>query len=72
MVVIFEKMDCNPLFSYLKFIVKWMLGYLVKLFIVNEIHLNMGFRCILFICSIKYTEIEKKISKFVLFLKYFC
>lgn len=53
-------MDCNPLFSYLKFIVKWMLGYLVKLFIVNEIHLNMGFRCILFICSIKYTEIEKK------------
>ena len=25
----------------------------------------MGFRCILFICSIKYTEIEKKISKFV-------
>lgn len=31
----------------------------------------MGFRCILFICSIKYTEIEKKISKFVLFLKYF-
>lgn len=33
----------------------------------------MGFRCILFICSIKYTEIEKKkISKFVLFLKYFC
>lgn len=53
-------MECNPLFSYLKFIVKWMLGYLVKLFIVNEIHLNMGFRCILFICSIKYTEIEKK------------
>lgn len=32
----------------------------------------MGFRCILLICSIKYTEIEKKISKFVLFLKYFC
>ena len=32
----------------------------------------MGFRCILFICSIKYTGIEKKISKFVLFLKYFC
>lgn len=34
-VAIFGKMDCNPLFSYLKFIVKWMLGYLVKLFIVN-------------------------------------
>lgn len=45
---------------------------IAKLFIVNEMHLNMGFRCILFICSIKYTEIEKKISKFVLFLKYFC
>lgn len=40
---------------------------IAKLFIVNEMHLNMGFRCILFICSIKYTEIEKKISKFVLF-----
>lgn len=34
-VAIFGKMDCNPLFFYLKFIVKWMLGYLVKLFIVN-------------------------------------
>lgn len=65
-------MDCNPLFSYLKSIVKWMIKKIAKLFIVNEIHLNMGFRCILFICSIKYTEIEKKISKFVLFLKYFC
>jgi len=52
-------MDCNPLFSYLKFIVKWM-KKIAKLFIVNEMHLNMGFRCILFICSIKYTEIEKK------------
>ena len=45
---------------------------IAQLFIVNEMHLNMGFRCILFICRIKYTEIEKKISKFVLFLKYFC
>ena len=58
-VVIIGKMDCNPLFSYLKFIVKWM-KKIAKLFIVNEMHLNMGFRCILFICSIKYTEIEKK------------
>ena len=37
---------------------------IAKLFIVNEMHLNMGFRCILFICSIKYTEIEKK-NKYV-------
>lgn len=34
-VTIFGKMDCNPLFSYLKFIVKWMIKYFAKLFIVN-------------------------------------
>ena len=45
---------------------------IAKLFIVNGMHFSMGFRGILFMCSIKYTEIEKKISKFVLFLKYFC
>ena len=57
-------MDCNPLFSYLKSIVKWMIKYFAKLFIINEIQINLGRignKCVFYSVLIKkIAEIEKK------------
>lgn len=52
-------MDCNPLFACLKSIVKWMMKYFAKLFIVNEIRIilvRIGIK------SIFYSYITEKLQ----------